>query len=88
MARTTKSKKSEQSFEEKLAELEKLVGQLESGDLPLEKAVQTFEDGMKLSQQLNQVLQAAEKKIEVLMNKENGGTALKPFDPPLDEDEE
>ena len=53
--------KSKPSFEKAIGDLEKIVKDLESGDLPLEKALQRFEDGMKLSQYCNQTLDAAEK---------------------------
>ena len=88
MARTSKNKKSDDSFEARLAELEDLVDQLETGDLPLEKAVQTFEEGMSLARQLNEVLEKAERRIEVLMTKESGEASLKPYNPKLEEDEE
>lgn len=54
------------SFEEALAELEKIVAQLESGDLTLEASLDLFEKGQKLAQQCNQELETAVLRIEQL----------------------
>ena len=54
-------------FESKLAELEKLVRELESGDAPLEQAVSHFERGMALSKSCEKLLQQAEMKVQTLM---------------------
>ena len=88
MARTAKTSKEEASFENKLARLEELTAKLESGDLPLEQALKTFEEGMKLSQQLAQMLDAAERKIEVLLAKPGGGAVIKDFEPDLQQSED
>jgi len=55
------------SFEEELLELEQLVSSLERGDVPLDEAMKTFENGMKLSKNLVQTLNAAEEKIAKIM---------------------
>jgi exodeoxyribonuclease VII small subunit len=86
MAKTTKNKDAADSFEGQLAHLEELVAALESGDLRLEEAVKTFEEGMAISKKLGEILEQAERKIEILLAKEGGGAVLKPFDP--DESEE
>lgn len=62
------------TFEEKLKQLENIVQELESGKLNLEESVKTFEFGMKLSKECNEMLQNAEKKINILINTENGMT--------------
>ena len=54
------------SFEEALAELEKIVGQLESGDLTLEASLDLFEQGQRLAQQCNLELETAVLRIEQL----------------------
>ncbi len=59
------------SFEENLNELETVVKQLESGDLPLEKALEYFERGVTLSEACRKQLEEAEKKIEILLKKNN-----------------
>jgi len=88
MAGKTKVKKSDESFEARMARLEELVDKLESGELPLEEAVATFEEGVTLSKQLQEVLDAAERKIEVLLAKEGEAPVRKPFAADLGEPDE
>lgn len=59
------------TFEESLQELEKIVTQLESGDVPLEEALQAFQKGMKLSKECQDTLTKAEKTLAKMMD-ENG----------------
>jgi exodeoxyribonuclease VII small subunit len=61
------------SFEEQLAELEKLVDQLERGDLTLEQSVSLFERGVHLSNACKDQLAAAESRIQVLLDPERKG---------------
>jgi len=82
MARKTGEKA--ESFENRLIRLEELVGKLEAGDLPLEQAVELFEEGMKLSQALKENLDAAEKRIEVWLTDETGKPVQKSFTPTPD----
>ena len=63
-------------FEKKLAELEELVRALESGDAPLEKAVQHFERGMDLSQSCETLLKQAELKVQQLTQGADGNAQL------------
>jgi len=58
-------------FEECLDRLEKIVDQLEKGDIPLEQALALFEEGMKLSNSCRSELENAEGKVEILL-KQNG----------------
>jgi len=58
----------EKTFEENLATLEQIVAQLEKGDVPLEAALQQFETGVKLSQELQKTLQAAEQSLAKIVN--------------------
>lgn len=74
------------SFEEAMDKLEQIVGELESGDVPLEKAIELFQEGMALSHLCGQKLEQVERKIETLLE-ENGGFAKKPFQPSADEKE-
>ena len=53
----------EQTFEEKLAELEELIRRMESGSLPLDETLKAYEEGMKLSRALTDELAAAEKRM-------------------------
>ena len=57
------------NFEEAVAELEKIAQELESGKLNLEDAIKKFEDGMELSKKCTDYLEKAEKKINVLVDK-------------------
>jgi exodeoxyribonuclease VII small subunit len=58
----------EKTFENSLKELEEIVHQLESEDLPLETAISLFEKGTLLSKTCSKTLDEAEKKIEVLLS--------------------
>lgn len=64
------------SFEEALTELEKLVGRMESGELPLEESLKEFEKGMQLSGQCQSMLEEAEQRVQIL----SGKNTLKDFD--------
>lgn len=66
------------SFEQGLAELETIVDQLEHGELPLEKSLELFEKGVKLSDSCRKQLQEAESKVEILLKKE-GRVEAEPF---------
>ena len=61
------------SFEEQLAELERVVDRLEVGGLPLEESVQLFESGMRLSKDCKAQLSSAESRMRVLVEPEAGG---------------
>jgi exodeoxyribonuclease VII small subunit len=61
------------SFEEQLAELEKVVDRLESGGLSLDESVKLFEDGMRLSNACKAQLSSAESRIQVLLEPEEKG---------------
>ena len=66
-------------LEKALADLEGLVEELESGDLPLEKAMQKFEQGIKLTRNCQAALKEAEQKVEILL-KSAGSEKLEEFD--------
>ena len=67
------------SFEISLEELERLVKELERGDLPLEKSLEVFERGMKLSNECRKQLEAAETRVEMLI-KRGGEMVAVPFE--------
>ena len=71
----------ERTFESSLAELEKIVEQLEDGDLPLEESLKLFETGVKLSRECRERLTDAERRIEVLMKDGNGNLNLSELSP-------
>ena len=56
------------NLEKSLSDLEALVEELESGDLPLDKAMKKFEDGIKLTRGCQTALKEAEQKVEILLN--------------------
>lgn len=68
------------SFEEAMEQLEAIVVKLESGDVPLEQAIELFQEGMKLSQLCGSKLEQVERKIEMLIETEQG-LQRKPFAP-------
>ena len=68
------------SFEKAMDQLEQIVQDLESEELPLEKAIKKFEEGIKLSQFCNQQLEAIEKKVAVLMRGADGKTTETPIE--------
>ena len=68
------------SFEEAMEQLEAIVAKLESGDVPLEQAIELFQEGMKLSQLCGSKLEQVERKIEMLIETEQG-LQRKPFAP-------
>ena len=67
------------NLEKSLADLELLVEELESGDLPLEKAMKKFEDGIKLTRTCQTALKDAEQKVEILVQSA-GGENLESFE--------
>ena len=67
------------SFEESLKKLEQITNELEEGDLSLEKALKKFDEGIKLAEYCNRKLDEAQKKIDILLNK-NGSLTSLPFE--------
>ena len=61
------------SFEEQLAELEKVVDRLERGELPLEENIKLFERGVQLSEVCKKQLAEAESRVQVLLDPQKGG---------------
>jgi exodeoxyribonuclease VII small subunit len=57
------------AFEAALAQLESLVSQLESGDLPLDEALRTFEQGVRLTRECQTALAAAQQKVQQLLQR-------------------
>lgn len=56
------------NFEDAMKKLEEIANQLEKNELDLDKAVEKFEEGMKLSKKCNEILENAEKRITILIN--------------------
>ena len=67
-------------FEECLQRLETIVNELEKGDVALDRALELFDEGMKLSGSCRKELEQAEGKVEILQ-KRNGKLQPEPFEP-------
>lgn len=67
------------SFEASLESLEQIVRELEDGDLPLEKSLELFEQGIRLSRECQERLGQAERRIEMLMRDSQGRTVVSSF---------
>lgn len=73
-------KSSSPTFEASLEELERIVKELEKGDLPLEQSLALFESGMRISAECKRQLEEAESRVEILMKRGSDMVAV-PFDP-------
>ena len=74
----------QKTFEQSMKQLERIVQELEDGDLPLEKAIKKFEEGIKLTKFCSEKLDETEKKVSILLKDSEGRLAEKPF---INEDE-
>ena len=70
---------SKPSFETALDRLEEIVGTLEGGDMPLEEALEVFEEGVRLSRFCHEKLQQAERRVEILLKGADGKIEAQPF---------
>ena len=66
-------------FEDCIQRLENIVQELEQGEVPLEKSLTLFEEGMQLSASCRKELEEAEGKVEILL-KQNGKMQAEPFE--------
>jgi exodeoxyribonuclease VII small subunit len=73
------------TFEQAMKQLERIVQDLESGDMPLEKAIKTFEEGIQLSKFCSEKLDETEKRITILLQDAEGKLSEAPF-PASDDD--
>jgi exodeoxyribonuclease VII small subunit len=74
------------TFEASLEALEQIVRQLESGDLPLEKSLELFEQGIRLSRECQERLSQAERRIEILLRDNQGRPVVNTFTEPTEND--
>jgi exodeoxyribonuclease VII small subunit len=74
------SQTQEKTFEASLDALEQIVKELERGDLPLDKSLELFEQGIRLSRECQERLTQAERRIEVLLRNDQGRPIVAPFD--------
>jgi exodeoxyribonuclease VII small subunit len=79
MSQSAKSDKPE-PFEKNLARLDAIVRELEDTELPLDKALVLYEEGMKLSDFCHKQLEEAEGKVEILSKKAGGKIVAEPFE--------
>lgn len=74
------SEEQPKSFETSLEALEQIVQDLEAGDLPLEKSLELFEQGIRLSRECQERLSQAERRIEVLLRDNQGRVTVSEFE--------
>ena len=67
-------------FEDSLKQLEKIVEDLDKGNLPLESSLKKYEEGVRLSHLLTKRLEQAQKRVEQLMKAEGGKLETKAFE--------
>ena len=79
-------KDTNQNFESSLEELERIVRELERGDLPLEKSLELFEHGVKLSRACQERLSEAERRIEILTRDNQGRPVVRTFEAEVESD--
>tara|TARA_B100001105_G_scaffold187102_1_gene151676 strand:- start:794 stop:1030 length:237 start_codon:yes stop_codon:yes gene_type:complete len=72
-------KKNTLNLEKSLSKLEKIVGELEVGELPLETAMKKFEEGVKLTRTCQTFLKDAEQKVKILIKKSKNNDELQYF---------
>lgn len=77
-----------QTFEKAMNKLEQIVQELESADLPLEKAIKKFEEGVQLSKFCSEKLDETEKRISILLKDQNDRVFDKPFISKTESDDE
>ncbi|CAN5592127.1 MAG: exodeoxyribonuclease VII small subunit [Pyrinomonadaceae bacterium] len=76
----TNNEQQSKTFEASLEALEQIVRELEQGDLPLEKSLVLFEQGIRLSRECQERLSQAERRIEVLLRDNQGRPVVTPFE--------
>ncbi|MEP6637212.1 MAG: exodeoxyribonuclease VII small subunit [Acidobacteriota bacterium] len=75
-----KNNEQSRTFEASLEALEQIVRELEQGDLPLEKSLELFEQGIRLSRECQERLSQAERRIEILLKDNQGRTIVSAFE--------
>jgi exodeoxyribonuclease VII small subunit len=75
------AKKKTEKFEDALKQLQAIVDKLERGDLPLEDALESFTEGVRLVRFCHQKLEEAESKVQMLLKDEQGEWTTSPFEP-------
>ena len=68
------------TFEQNMERLDEIVRKLEDGGLPLDQGMKLFEEGAKLTIQLNKQLDAVEQKVRLMIEKADGSSEEQPFE--------
>jgi exodeoxyribonuclease VII small subunit len=71
----------EESYDAIVAQLERVVGELESGQLTLEQSIEKFAEGVRLARDASRKLDDAERRVEQLVRSADGGDEAVPFEP-------
>jgi exodeoxyribonuclease VII small subunit len=82
------AKKKGEHFEDALKRLQVIVEKMERGDLPLEEAVESYSEGIRLVQYCHQRLEEAESKVQILLQGRQGDCTVSPFAPSPHENSE
>ncbi len=77
----------EMKFEDGLKRLEKIVEELESGNISLDDSLEKYEEGIRLSKACSKKLEIARKKVEILLKSEDGSAKLETFNEKMPEEE-
>lgn len=72
----------DESYDAIVARLERVVGELESGQLTLEQSIEKFAEGVRLARDASRKLDEAERRVEQLVRSADGGDEAVPFEPP------
>ncbi len=71
----------EETYDGLVSRLERVVGELESGQLNLEQSIERFAEGVRLAREASRKLDEAERKVELLVRNADGEDEAVPFDP-------
>ncbi len=71
----------EESYDAVVGRLERVVAELESGQLGLEQSIEKFAEGVRLARDASRKLEEAERRVELLVRGEDGGEQAVPFEP-------
>jgi exodeoxyribonuclease VII small subunit len=79
--RQAETREPEESYDAIVARLERVVGELESGQLTLEQSIEKFAQGVKLARDASRKLDEAERRVEMLVRSADGDEEAVPFEP-------
>ena len=79
--RRAEAAKGGETYDGLVSRLERVVGELESGQLTLEQSIERFAEGIRLAREASRKLDEAERKVELLVRAADGGDEAVPFDP-------